>query len=58
MEKAMDLLLNKDYKTYMIAEQVGYGEANYFSYVFKKQYGMSPSKYKMNMLGESWEWEN
>jgi len=29
-------------KTYVIAEAVGYTEPNYFSYVFKKKYGMSP----------------
>ena len=28
---------------------VGYMEPNYFSYVFKKQYGISPSKYRAEM---------
>lgn len=44
----MDLLLTKDEKTYIIAEKVGYSDPNYFSYVFKKQFGMSPSKYKVS----------
>ena len=46
MEKALQLLIEKDEKTYVIAQQVGYEDPNYFSYVFKKQFGMSPSKYK------------
>jgi len=50
MEKAVDLLINKEEKTYIIAEQVGYFDPNYFSYVFKKQYGISPSKYKQERI--------
>lgn len=46
MEKAERLLLESSEKTYVIARQVGYSDPNYFSYVFKKRYGMSPSKYK------------
>ena len=48
MQQAVELLLNQDEKTYIIAERVGYSDPNYFSYVFKKQFGMSPSKYKMS----------
>ncbi|MCR5654714.1 MAG: response regulator [Lachnospiraceae bacterium] len=50
MEIAVDLLMNRDEKTYIIAEKVGYSDPNYFSYVFKKQFGMSPSKYKAEQL--------
>lgn len=46
MEKAVHLLVEKNEKTYVIARQVGYSDPNYFSYVFKKQFGVSPSKYK------------
>lgn len=46
MEKALELLANTDDKTYQIAEKVGYADPNYFSYVFKRQYGTSPSKYR------------
>jgi two-component system response regulator YesN len=46
MNKAVHLLNEKDEKTYIIAQQVGYSDPNYFSYVFKKQFGVSPSKYK------------
>lgn len=48
LEHALELLNNTEDKSYMIAEKVGYTEPNYFSYVFKKQYGVSPSKYRMN----------
>ena len=40
------LFLETDEKTYVIAQEVGYSDPNYFSYVFKKQFGVSPSKYK------------
>lgn len=53
MEQAVELLLSRDEKTYVIAEKVGYSDPNYFSYVFKKQFGMSPSKYKAAKLGKS-----
>ena len=33
-------------KNYIIANQVGYADPNYFSYVFKRQFGVSPSKYR------------
>ena len=46
METAVRLLVEQDLKTYVIARQVGYADPNYFSYVFKKYYGVSPSKYK------------
>ncbi len=49
MERAVEILMEKDEKTYIIARQVGYSDPNYFSYVFKKQFGVSPSKYKQGM---------
>lgn len=48
LEEAVKLLNTTDDKTYIIAEKVGYPEANYFSYVFKKKFGVSPSKYRKN----------
>ena len=53
MEEAVELLLTQNEKTYVIAEKVGYSDPNYFSYVFKKQFGMSPSKYKTSKLEQS-----
>ena len=36
----MELLMTTNDKTYIIAEKVGYADPNYFSYAFKKQYGV------------------
>ena len=46
MERAAQLLLESDDKTYLIAEKTGYTDPNYFSYVFKRRFGISPSKYR------------
>ena len=43
---AVELLMATDDKTYIIAEKVGYPEQNYFSYVFKKKFGVSPTRYR------------
>ena len=49
MEEAVRLLRETDEKTYRIAEQIGYSDPNYFSYVFKKRYGVSPSKFRAGL---------
>lgn len=46
MEQASRLLIETNEKNYIIAKQVGYADPNYFSYVFKRQFGVSPSKYR------------
>ena len=46
MEKASRMLVETKEKSYIIARQVGYTDANYFSYVFKRRFGVSPSKYR------------
>ena len=46
LNKAGELLNMTDEKTYVIASQVGYQEQNYFSYVFKKRFGVSPTKFR------------
>ena len=46
MEQAAGLLIGTNEKSYMIAKQVGYTDPNYFSYVFKRHFGVSPSKYR------------
>jgi len=46
LNKAVELLRATDEKTYIIARQVGYDEPNYFSYVFKKRFGVSPTRYR------------
>ncbi len=46
LEKAVELLNTTKDKTYVIAQKVGYQEQNYFSYVFKKRFGVSPTRYR------------
>lgn len=46
MDKAARLLIETNEKSYIIAKSVGYTDPNYFSYVFKRQFGVSPSKYR------------
>lgn len=46
MDRAASLLLETNEKSYMIAKKVGYTDPNYFSYVFKRRFGVSPSKYR------------
>ena len=46
MQHAAQLLRDTDEKTYLIAERIGYTDPNYFSYVFKKHFGLTPSKYR------------
>ncbi len=51
MNKALELLNKTDNKMNTIATEIGYQSATYFSYVFKKHYGISPSKYKEGLSG-------
>lgn len=44
MEKAKDLLLCTQAKILEVAEKCGYVDQHYFSYCFKKYYGISPNK--------------
>lgn len=46
LDKAVELLNTTDDKTYVIAQKVGYQEQNYFSFVFKKRFGISPTKFR------------
>lgn len=49
MKKASELLSNSDYKTYEISYKVGIKDSGYFSQVFKKYYGVTPSEYRENL---------
>lgn len=51
MDRAAQLLRESDEKTYLIAEATGYTDPNYFSYVFKKRFGVTPSKYRVGRTG-------
>ncbi len=45
---AKDLLLSGKLKVYEIAELVGYNDSKYFSQIFRKKVGMSPSQFLEN----------
>ena len=49
MEEAARLLRETGEKTYQVAERTGYSDPNYFSYVFKKSFGVSPSKFRAGL---------
>ena len=44
--KAKELLRTTDMKSSQIAHETGYNDAHYFSYIFKKNIGMTPSEYR------------
>ena len=46
IHKAMELLRSGRLKVYQVAEQVGYRDITYFSTMFKKLVGVSPSEYQ------------
>ncbi|GGD57083.1 helix-turn-helix domain-containing protein [Paenibacillus nasutitermitis] len=46
IDKAKELLKMAHYKNYEVAEQVGYQDPRYFSQIFKKKVGLSPSEYR------------
>lgn len=51
MDQASRLLIETNEKSYIIAKNVGYADPNYFSYVFKRRFGVSPSKYRTEHAG-------
>lgn len=46
IEKAKELLKDDSLSILEVAEQVGYGDYFYFTKLFKRQTGLSPSKYR------------
>ncbi|GIP48694.1 hypothetical protein J53TS2_22850 [Paenibacillus sp. J53TS2] len=46
MDAAQDLLATTDLKAFEIAERVGFADPNYFSFCFRKKYGISPKEYR------------
>lgn len=51
MKAASDLLLCTSMKIFEITQKCGYSDQHYFSYCFKKYYGVSPNKYREEHLG-------
>jgi len=51
IKKACELLKCTDLKSSEIAYKVGYKDPHYFSFIFKKQMGMTPKEYRQNYKG-------
>ena len=51
MKAASDLLLCTSMKIFEVSQKCGYSDQHYFSYCFKKYFGMSPNKYREEHLG-------
>jgi two-component system response regulator YesN len=50
MDKACEMLGDCSLRTYEIADRVGIRDSGYFSQVFRKHFGMTPSEYRENLL--------
>lgn len=46
LNKAKEMLRTTDTRSSQIAREVGYNDAHYFSYIFKKNAGITPSEYR------------
>ncbi len=51
MNAAKEMLEHTDKKSYVIAGETGYKNANYFSAMFKKYTGLSPKEYRERRKG-------
>jgi len=52
MEQAVELLKSTNLDIRMIAHQLGYNSSTHFINIFKKHYGLSPKKFKMEKLSK------
>ncbi|MBQ9196103.1 MAG: response regulator [Clostridia bacterium] len=52
LNKAKELLASTDKKSAQIALDVGYNDGHYFSYLFKKNLGITPSEYRAQNQNE------
>jgi len=50
LKRACVLLMKNEYKIYEIALEVGITDSGYFSQVFRKYYGMTPSEYRNRLF--------
>ena len=46
LKRAKELLASTDMRSAQIAQEVGYNDAHYFSYLFKKNLGLTPGEYR------------
>ncbi|WP_310551871.1 response regulator [Paenibacillus glufosinatiresistens] len=51
LEAAKELLRSTELKAFEIAERIGFSDPNYFSFCFRKKYGLSPKEYKNEARG-------
>ncbi len=52
LDAAKALLLSPDIKVTEVAEKVGYPDVSYFSYFFKKNFGISPREFRSRHTGK------
>ena len=52
LTRAKDMLASTDKKSAQIALDVGYNDAHYFSYLFKKNLGITPGEYRVRNQNE------
>ena len=50
MQRAKGLLSNFNFSIKEISAEIGYGDPNYFTYVFKKSLGLSPTEYRSKVI--------
>ena len=51
IERARELLMERKYNIYEIADMTGYGSSRYFTEAFKRRYGISPVDYLSRLNG-------
>jgi len=52
LQHARELLRSTSLRSFEIAEKIGYNDAHYFSYVFRKHTGMTPKEYRQQARKE------
>lgn len=48
LERAAEILGQKDIRTYELAQMTGFTDPRYFSEIFRKKYGVTPKEYRQN----------
>ena len=49
LNKAVEILHQQELKTYELAKMIGFTDPRYFSELFRKKYGQSPSRYRQGL---------
>jgi two-component system response regulator YesN len=53
IEKAKKMLCDSNYVNKEICYQIGYSDPNYFSRIFKKIVGVTPTEYRSSFMNSS-----